>query len=131
MEEDFEISALATKYLLQLGFDIRNMGFDYLKIAINICCQDVSYLKAITTKLYPTLANLFNVKPATIERDIRVSIKKAYKNAGLLGMNDIFDAIVYTNDFVYSNSELIGILVNKINYDIKKEKLLKKYKIKK
>ena len=131
MEEDFEISDLATKYMLQLGFDVRNMGFEYFKVAILLCCEDKTYMKAITKRLYPKIAEIFGVTSTSVERDIRVSIRKAYSTGGLLGLNDIYDAIIYNNDFVFSNSELLGILVNKINYDIRKARILEKYNLKK
>ena len=127
MEEDFEVADLVMQYMTELGFDVRNLGYEYFKEAVLLCCEDKSYLKAITKKLYPKIAEIYCVSPSSVERAIRVSIRKAYSIGGLLGINDIYDSVIYNNDFIFSNSELIAVIVNKIDYDIRRKRILGKY----
>ena len=60
-----------------------------------------------------------------IERNIRFAIEYAFGNKGLLGVNQIYGALIYTNDYRFSNSELIAILTEKIRIDLKVKSKLK------
>ncbi len=123
-------SQLSTEYLMKLGFHIGFIGFDYLKEAIDYCLEDQGLLDCITTRLYPMVAKRFGVKNAVVERGIRNTIERAYKGGGLLEINTLYNKVIYQNDFKFSNSEFIALMVYRIKLDIAKKELAKKYNIK-
>ena len=129
MEENF-YSKIACEYLRKLNFNVGAIGFDYLNWAIVFCLEDESCLDGITTKLYPKVAKMFGVKESVVERGIRSVIDKTYQNGGLLEINTLYNKIVYNNDFKFSNSEFISLIVYRIKFDLAKATLAKKYNIK-
>lgn len=120
---------MTNEYLMMLGFNIGCISYDYLREAIQFCLEDQSLIDGITTRLYPKVAEKFKVKASVIERGIRNIIDKAYQKGGLLEINTLFNKIVYNNDFKFSNSEFIALIVYKIRIDIAKEEIAKKYNI--
>lgn len=122
-ENEVIIYEKATNMLLGLKIQPGMHGFDYLRKSIELCLQDGSLINNITTKLYPLVAKSFNVKPSIIERCIRNAINHSFKVKGLLGLNNLYDTIIYKNDFKPSNSELISIVVEKIRIELLKENL--------
>lgn len=65
------------KYLLEKGFKANLKGFYYLVEAIRICKEDKTLLRAIMSRLYPTLSKTFNDTDLRVERAIRYSLIKA------------------------------------------------------
>lgn len=59
------------KYLLKNNFNPTQKGFDLIIKAVELVREDKSYKHAITTRLYPKLAELFNDSPQKVERAIR------------------------------------------------------------
>lgn len=120
---------MSCEYLMKLGFNIGSISFDYLNEAIVYCLEDIDLLDAITKKLYPKVAEKFKVKPSVIERGIRCIIGRTYEQGGLLEINTLFNKIIYRNDFKFSNSEFIALMVYKIRLDVAKIEMAKKYNI--
>jgi|LSQX01.3.fsa_nt_gb two-component system response regulator (stage 0 sporulation protein A) len=65
------------KLLLEKDFKPNLKGFDYIVEAIELIQQDKTYSRAITTRLYPTIAKKYNDKALGVERAIRHSIQRA------------------------------------------------------
>ena len=65
------------KYLLEKGFKANLKGFDYLFTAIKLCMEDKSLLRAVTTRLYPMIAEKYNDTASKTERAMRYSLIKA------------------------------------------------------
>ena len=65
------------KYLLEKGFKANLKGFDYLVTAIKLCQKDKSLLRAVTTRLYPTIAEIHNDTTSKAERAMRHALIKA------------------------------------------------------
>ena len=65
------------KYLLNKGIQPHLKGFDYLLDAIRLCQKDKTYLRAITTRLYPDVAKMNNDTASKTERAIRHAIIKS------------------------------------------------------
>ncbi len=126
MVEEYENKQFnkVTKLMLSLMFKPHMQGFDFLRSAV-LYCLDEGSCKRITTQLYPEIARKYNTKPASVERNIRKCVESAYLCGGLLTLNTYFDAIVYKNDFCFSNGEMIAIMVEIINLDDQKQKFCK------
>lgn len=121
---------MSSKYLMKLGFNIGSIAFDYLNEAIVFCLEDITLIDSITKRLYPKVGEVFGVKPSVIERGIRCIIGRTYENGGLLEINTLFNKVIYRNDFKFSNSEFIALMVYKIRLDVAKIKAAKKYNYK-
>ena len=105
-----------TNLMLNLKFKPQMQGFDYIRSAVLYYLKSGS-ISNITTEVYPVLAKIYGTREQSIERSIRLSIENAYSCSGFLSLNEYFGAIVYTNKFRYSNSEIIAIMVEVIKLD--------------
>ncbi len=124
-ENEIENYEFLTKVLINMGITPDKLGFEYLRYAIILVAKDPSYLQAVTKRLYPDVATHYGVKSRDIERCIRFVIELSYNCGGLLEINNLYGTVVYKNDYKPTNSELIGILSDKLIMNAKR----KKYKI--
>lgn len=62
------------RYLLNKGLQPHLKGFRYMATAIKLCQDDHSYLLNLTTKLYPTLAKLYDDTFNKTERALRTQL---------------------------------------------------------
>lgn len=62
------------KYLLEIGIKPHLKGFYFLADAIRLVTKDVAYLKKITTRLYPSIAEKHGETTSGVERAIRNAI---------------------------------------------------------
>ncbi len=121
MEKEFENFEFLTSLLINMGITPDKRGFEYLRKAILLVALDPSYLQSVTKRLYVDLAKEFSVKPQDIERCIRFAINSSYNCGGLLEINTLYGVVVYKNDYKPSNSELIGIIADKISMHDRKK----------
>ena len=111
---DIETKNCITEMLLCLKINPAIYGFDYIRKAVEFCKKDPSLIFKITTELYPKVAQFYNVKPSVVERCIRKAITLSYENGGLLGINEIYNMVIYTNSYKLTNGELISLLTEKL-----------------
>lgn len=111
-----------TNILMSLKMQPEITGFEYLREGIGLCCQDKKYLNSITL-VYSQLAKNHKTTPLIVERSIRTAIENAYINGGILGLNELYDTIVYNNDFKPTNGELILTIVDIIKLNNLKKSL--------
>ena len=110
--------------MLKLGLQPKFAGFEYMREAIWIFLRDDKTWEKITTEVYPQVAEKFSVNTLIVERNIRIMISDAFKKGGLLGINEFYESIVYTNSFTLSNNELISVIVEILKLKQLKEKLV-------
>lgn len=123
--ENNEIYDEVTQILISFKIPFGMSGFDYLRNAVLKCVEEEEYLNQVTNKLYPYLADKFETNQLHIERNIRSAIEKAYDLNGLLTLNEYCKQVVYKNEYKFTNSEMIVLVL-----EILKIKLYKKYYIK-
>ena len=121
-----QIFKRCTDILLNLKIQPDVLGFNYLRNAILICLDDQTLLENITGALYPRLAKLYGVKASIIERCMRDAVNTAFVKGGLLGLNNLYDKVIYKNDFRPSSTELIAIIVEKLRIENIKNTLLQR-----
>lgn len=63
------------KLLMSLGVDPSLLGYDCLVDAILVCYEDKTYIRQITKKLYPYVAEKNNTTPTKAERTMRIAIE--------------------------------------------------------
>lgn len=84
------------------GYEVKPniKGYRYLREAIKLVYQNEDYLNAITSELYPTIADTYDDLPSRVERAIRHAVGAAwFKNRFLLSKptNSEFIAFVAEN----------------------------------
>ena len=70
----------ATLLLQTVGIPANLTGYYYLRRAIVMCIADETLLDALTKSLYPTIGEEFKTTGTRVERSIRHSIEKAWKD---------------------------------------------------
>lgn len=115
--KSFYVENWCTTSLLKIGVPINLTGFKYLKSAITKAFQDEKMISSYTKRLYPALANEYNVNVSVVERGIRNAIEVATNRRNSVGINELFGFEVFDYSYKPSNSELIGLLVEKLNLD--------------
>ena len=110
----------STEYLVTIGIPPKLTGFEYLKLAVALVVENPRMLDNVTKRLYPKIAEIMDTKVAAIERSMRHAIEVAYVNKGLLGLNDIYGCVIYKGDRKPTNSELIALLAEKLEFDVEK-----------
>ncbi len=102
--------------LKRIGVPFANKGYDYLKRAVLLTSNDVSYLRSITTKLYPAIAKEFGTTSSRVERAIRHAIERAFDRTD----PETISSIVGNWDLKKSrpaNAQFIGGLVEYIKFN--------------
>ena len=120
--ENEELYEDITNILMSLKMQPEITGFEYLREGILLCYQDKKYLESITL-VYSQLAKSHKTTPLIVERSIRTAIENAYLSGGILGLNELYDTIVYNNDFKPTNGELISTIVDVIKLNNLKKSL--------
>lgn len=93
--------------LKELGVPADLSGYFYLRKAIELMVQDMSYMHGITKKLYPDVAKKFNTTPSRAERAIRHAIEVACYRGNIELQHKIFGNTVDANKGKPTNSEFI------------------------
>lgn len=94
--------------LCVLGIPMKYMGHSYLDYAVELALSDDSMLSAVTTKLYPSIAEHFDVTPASVNRNMRTAIDHCWER----GNRTLLDEIAgYPLRYRPSVSEFISLLV--------------------
>ena len=60
-----------TFFLRRIGLRATHVGFHYLACAIALVVVNEAYLKCLTTRLYPEIAQKFAICPSSVERSLR------------------------------------------------------------
>ena len=103
-------------FLIKIGIYPKLKGFDLLICAVNHVLNNPPCIHAITTQLYPSIAEKFGVSVACVERNMRNAIETAY-NSGKL--REIANALYGGNFKKYerpSNGEFISYLSSIIKF---------------
>ena len=116
---DQEISNI----LIEVGIPAHVKGYSYLRDAIAKVYDDVTLLRGITKRLYPSIATDFDTIPTRVERAIRHAIEVAYVKGNQRAMSKIF--AYRDNRRKPTNGEFIAIVADKLhlmNRTIKKRR---------
>ncbi len=74
-----DIESKVSDVLRDFGFPLHVNGYEYVRKAITMSFHDSTYLKGLTKRLYPDVANCFpEATPSRVERSIRNAINMAW-----------------------------------------------------
>ena len=91
-------------------------GYEYLQEAVLLTLRDKTYVKNVTTRLYPAIAEKYGVSKTKVESAIRNAIKKSFNEANNGNHKKIFGEAYYSLKAKPTNSTAIAAL----NYYFKK-----------
>jgi two-component system response regulator (stage 0 sporulation protein A) len=98
--------------LLELGVPDHLKGHGHLVTAVTLVCQEPRLITAITTELYPAVANLHGETPSRVERAIRHAIEVCWERGDLDVLRAVFGNTVSASRGKPTNGEFIARLAN-------------------
>ena len=100
--------AVARDLLIELGVPEHILGSRYLILAICEVVEDQNKIKAITSYLYPTIAEIYSTTGSRVERAIRHGIELAWDRGNLGVLQRHFGYSVSAAKGRPTNSEFIA-----------------------
>lgn len=107
------------KLLQEIGVPAHIRGYEYLKEAIilEITHPEEKYIRSVTKKLYPDIAQKLDTTSSRVERAIRHAIEVAYNRGNIVKLEEIFGYTVDPNKGKPTNSEFISMLVEHLKLE--------------
>lgn len=121
-EEDkksYDLEALVTEFIHELGVPAHIKGYQYVRTAIMMVVKNMELLNYITKELYPDIAKQYSTTSSRVERAIRHSIEVAWSRGRPETMNRIFGYTIDTGKGKPTNSEFIAMVADRIRLQIK------------
>jgi len=103
-----------TALMHQIGIPAHVKGYQYIREAILMVVEDVSFLGLVTKELYPGIAKKFNTAPSRVERGIRHAIELAWERGQTDTLKRIFGYSMNIERQKPTNSEFIAVLADKL-----------------
>lgn len=75
--------------LRKLGFRGTYAGFYYLAYGITLAMEDNSYLRRLTTGLYPAIGARYGVSAACVERSLRTLLAAFWKHGNVALLEEV------------------------------------------
>lgn len=114
-----DIDGIISNTLLELAVPDHLRGHAMLTEAIKLAVVDPEWLKGITTRLYPQVAEALQTTPARVERGIRFAIEIAWERMEYNTSQKYFGNIVSSNRGNPSNAEFIARVTNVVRQQMK------------
>lgn len=99
---------------IRAGIPPHIKGYQFLREAVKLAVMYPDMINAITKKLYPSVAELFDTSSSKVERAIRHAIEVAWNRGKIENINAIFGIKIYNKGEKPTNGELIALVADKI-----------------
>ena len=99
---------------IRAGIPPHIKGYQFLREAVKLAVAYPEMINAITKKLYPTIAEIYQTTPSKVERAIRHAIEVAWNRGKIENINAIFGIKIYNKGEKPTNGELIALVADKI-----------------
>lgn len=117
--KSYDLEALVTEFIHELGVPAHIKGYQYVRTAIMMVVENMELLNYITKQLYPVIAKKYSTTSSRVERAIRHSIEVAWSRGRPETMNRVFGYTIDTGKGKPTNSEFIAMVADKIRLQIK------------
>lgn len=107
--------------LLDVGINPGLLGWDYLKVGVEMVYNDREYLRNMTGKLYPDIAKEVGSTTSRVERAIHHAIESAFNNMTEDTCKKYFGNVVSMNSGKATNTTFIAVIVERIQSEIVKD----------
>lgn len=118
-KEQFDLEAIVTNIIHDVGVPAHIKGYQYLRDAIILSVEDMEMLHSITKVLYPTIAKKYQTTSSRVERAIRHAIEVAWGRGRMDTLNEMFGYTVSIVKGKPTNSEFIALITDRIRLQIK------------
>lgn len=111
--------------LLDVGINPGLLGWDYLKVGVEMVYNDREYLRNMTGKLYPDIAKEVDSTTSRVERAIRHAIESAFNNMAEDTRKKYFGNVVSLNSGKVTNTTFIAVIVERIQNNIQADGIMR------
>lgn len=111
--------------LLDVGINPGLLGWDYLKVGVEMVYNDREYLRNMTGKLYPDIAKEVGSTTSRVERAIRHAIESAFNNMAEDTRKKYFGNVVSMNSGKVTNTTFIAVIVEHIQNNIQADGIMR------
>ena len=118
-KKEYDLEALVTDFIHELGVPAHIKGYQYVRTAIMMVVENMELLNYITKQLYPVIAKKYSTTSSRVERAIRHSIEVAWSRGRPETMNQIFGYTIDTGKGKPTNSEFIAMVADRIRLQVK------------
>lgn len=109
--------SIITSLIRQVSIKPNIKGYHYLRDAILLVLKDITFLSAITTKLYPNIAKKHNTTSQRVERAIRHAIESAWVNGRVSVLDGLFGYTINEKKGKPTNGEFIAMIADKVRIE--------------
>lgn len=109
------------RMIRRLGVSANLIGYEYIIQAISLVCDDPTYVRGITKRLYPDIAKANKSTSARVERAIRHAIEVSMPRADKEYLEEIFSYSYSASRGKPTNAEYIACLAREIALSESKE----------
>lgn len=106
-----------TLALQEIGVPAHLVGYEYLKSALSICIDDPTAIRAMTTGLYPAIAETHSTTASKVERGIRHAIETCWDRCSISTLANIFGPVVGARKKRPANAEFIAALAEHLRME--------------
>lgn len=114
------VDAMIVDLLKNLGVSQRLLGYKYITHAIKLCIQDPTYLKCLTTRLYPDIADAYGTKYSSVEHCMRHAVISVFISGDLDVITSVFGNAISGYTGKVTTGEFIETCTNEITRKMKK-----------
>lgn len=111
--------------LMDVGINPGLLGWDYLKVGVEMVYNDREYLRNMTGKLYPDIAKEVGSTTSRVERAIRHAIESAFNNMAEDTSKKYFGNVVSLNSGKVTNTTFIAVIVERIQNNIQADGIMR------
>ena len=116
--QELELYRMIYNTLFEFGIPSHISGHDYLVSAIELVVKDPAYLRRITGRLYPDVAELYGVDARCIEHSIRTAIEKAFSCGDIDALQGYFGPLIGLKNGKTTNSEFIAVVAQRLRMEL-------------
>jgi two-component system response regulator (stage 0 sporulation protein A) len=113
-EEKHELLIHISKVLQDLGMPTHIKGYQYVRTAISMVCNDITLLGNVVRGLYVDIAGQNQTTGSRVERAIRHAIEVAWERGNPTYINDLFGYTVSYKKTKPTSGEFIAKLADEL-----------------
>lgn len=120
LEDTYSVYRLTTHILQKIGVSANAKGYYCIRKCIEMLYDNESYLKALTTKLYPEVAKALDTSGACVERNIRHAVEVAWSTGNLEYIDSLFGYTIDANRGKPTNAAFLATILDHIKTELNK-----------